>query len=111
MSGTKTRLLIKLVIGRALLDTAESGHRFELEEAGRGWTITVYGMSAADAAFIGDNIGQLNFFHFVTALDESAAIQKYWLYDLDEPLFRYDRATGTAVFELDSKVAYTNERV
>lgn len=109
--SAESRLLIKLVTGRTLLDSAQGGHRFELEEAGRGWRVTVHGLEPDAAAYIADNIGQLNLFHFVPASDPSAPLQKYWLYDLDEPLFRYEGDTGTAVFELGSKVAYSNERV
>ncbi|MGU3473575.1 hypothetical protein ACLBWT_20785 [Paenibacillus sp. D51F] len=104
------RLLIKLVIGRTLLDTGAHSLAFQVEEGGRGWVITVSNLAAADASYIGDNIDQLNFFHFVSD-DSSGLIRKFWLYDLDRPSYVYDPAMQEAVFEVDSRVAYSNEKV
>ncbi|MCM3748365.1 hypothetical protein M3223_13495 [Paenibacillus pasadenensis] len=105
------RLLIKLVTGRVLVDTAE--HRLPLlvEEGGRGWVLSVGGLSADAAEYIGANVDQLNFFYFVEDAEEKGLVRKYWLYDLDRPDYQFDPATGEAVFGVDSRVAYTNERV
>ncbi|QGG57684.1 hypothetical protein [Paenibacillus sp. B01] len=106
------KLLIKLVIGRTLIDTAEHKLSAHVEEGGRGWIITVSALTPREADYIGANVGQLNFFHFITeAVGGEERIRKFWLYDLDEPAYQYDPATGEAIFEVNARVAYSNERV
>ncbi|OXM13188.1 hypothetical protein [Paenibacillus herberti] len=114
------RLLIKLVVGRVLVDTTEFKLPLLVEQGGRGWIISVGGLGNREAEYIGANIDQLNFFHFISDdsddnTDDSGTemklIRKFWLYDLERPLYQYDPATGEAVFEVDSRVAYSNERV
>ncbi|GMK39929.1 hypothetical protein PCCS19_29840 [Paenibacillus sp. CCS19] len=110
-----SKALIKLAIGRLLIDTAIAGLSFDVRESDGRWTIEVFGVNAEDAAFIARNAPFLNLFYFeaVPANEASgeAAIQKYWMYDEHQPVVGYDAERLALSLTVDSYMAYSNEKV
>ncbi|MFC4779579.1 hypothetical protein ACFO9Q_22595 [Paenibacillus sp. GCM10023252] len=107
-----SKLLIKLVIGRTLIDTEARGLSFQVNpNPSGGWSIRVEGLTDADVRLLQEQLSYLNIFLFETDSTQSAGIRKYWLYDKEEPKLSYEEHSGTTIIEVDSKVAYSNEGV
>ena len=106
---TQSKLLIKQVIGRLILDTAAAGCPFEVTgEEGR-WQVTVERMPDGVAFDIRRNLDDLNVFYFEEQPDRTPSLQKYWLYGTQPPAFMADAAAGRLTLTFDRKVPYSNE--
>lgn len=110
VAGPRSKLLVRLVTGQLLIDTDERNYPFSVEPSGDGWLVTIEGIRDADAARLAIHLNELNLFYFEYAQD-GGSLQKYWLYDKDEPGFVYDRDNRRASITLDSRVAYSNDKV
>ncbi|WP_020620230.1 hypothetical protein [Paenibacillus daejeonensis] len=109
MADIKRKLLVKQVIGRLLLDTAEREQPFALEEQDGGWRIVIERVDPEKAEEIGRLSQDLNLFYFE---EGPQGISKWWLYGKDEPLgLAYDGHEQVLTLNVDSRVAYSNEQV
>ncbi|PWV94265.1 hypothetical protein DFQ01_13352 [Paenibacillus cellulosilyticus] len=110
-----SKVLIKLAIGRLLIDTAIAGLVIDVRESDGRWTLEVHGVNAEDAAFIADNAAFLNLFYFEALPPEVAlsqgSVQKYWMYDEHQPVVGYDAARAALTLNVGSYMAYSNEKV
>lgn len=111
-----SKALIKLAIGRLLIDTAIAELSFDVRESDGRWTIEVIGVNAEDAAFITRNAPFLNLFYFeAVPPDEASAapatIQKYWMYDEHQPIVGYDAERAALTLNVGAYMAYSNEKV
>ncbi|WP_127533577.1 hypothetical protein [Paenibacillus kobensis] len=106
-----SKALIKLAIGRLLIDTAIDGLAFDVLEADGCWTIKVEGVGADQASYIQSNAPYLNLFYFEGLPEGNGAVQKFWMYDQDKPKAGYDAQRSTLTLTVDSYMAYSNEKV
>ncbi|GFN33092.1 hypothetical protein [Paenibacillus xylaniclasticus] len=106
-----SKALIKLAIGRLLIDTAVDGCPFDIREHDGHWTIEVIGVTAEQAAFIQANAPYLNLFYFEGLPEGNGAVQKFWMYDQDQPKVSYDEKRKRLTLTVDSYMAYSNEKV
>lgn len=110
-----SKVLIKLAIGRLLIDTAIAGLAIDVRESDDRWTIEVIGVNEADAAFITSNAPFLNLFYFEALPAEEASgqgsIQKYWMYDEHQPIVGYDAERSALTLNVGSYMPYSNEKV
>lgn len=110
-----SKVLIKLAIGRLLIDTAIAGLTIDVRESDGRWTLEVIGVNAEDAAFIASNAPFLNLFYFEALPAEDALhqglVQKYWMYDEDQPIVGYDAERSALTLTVGSYMAYSNEKV
>jgi|GEM_PF-1043806 len=106
-----SKALIKLAIGRLLIDTAMDGLPFDVREADGCWTIEVKGVEAGKASFIQANAPYLNLFYFEGLPEGGGAVQKFWMYDQDQPRVGYDPERLSLTLNVDSYMAYSNEKV
>ncbi|MBD3922588.1 hypothetical protein H8B09_27930 [Paenibacillus sp. PR3] len=110
-----SKVLIKLAIGRLLIDTAIAGLAIDVRESDDRWTIEVTGVNAEDAAFVASNAPFLNLFYFEALPAEEASgqgsIQKYWMYDEHQPIVGYDADRAALTLNVGSYMAYSNEKV
>lgn len=108
-----SKVLVKLAIGRLLIDTQIAGLPFEVSQSetdGR-WTLAIRGVEAEQAEYIKANARYLNLFYFEGLPASEGAVQKFWMYDLNEPIVRYEAEDALLAISVDSYMAYSNERV
>ncbi|ANE45546.1 hypothetical protein SY83_03610 [Paenibacillus swuensis] len=105
----KKKLLIKHVTGRMLFNTLSAGVSFDVEMAVEGWIFTVQQVPADVADLVRGYKDELNLFY----MEEENGVQynKCWYYGRRTPDVRYDKADQVLTIGVDSRKAYTNEKV
>ncbi|TVY10397.1 hypothetical protein [Paenibacillus cremeus] len=103
----KTKLLIKHVIGRLLLDTEKSGCEFSLTSTEDGrWLMDVHGVESAIIEEIRTLQNELNCFYFE---GEGASLRKWWLYDIGVPTLETDVSKARLQLTVNTRIGYSNE--
>ncbi|MCS7459336.1 hypothetical protein N0M98_04220 [Paenibacillus doosanensis] len=109
-ASSQAHLYIKHAVGsRMLFDVSGDGKPFTLEEASAGWTFQIEDVDPATAALLEENAQDLNLFYFIQQPGEP--IQKAWFYDKDRPRIEYDAGNRRCTLHVDSRMAYSNEKV
>ncbi|EFM10550.1 hypothetical protein PaecuDRAFT_2460 [Paenibacillus curdlanolyticus YK9] len=106
-----SKALIKLAIGRLLIDTSVAGLPFDVREAGGRWTIAVTGVESELAAYIEANAAHLNLFYFEALSEREGDVQKFWMYDEHQPAVHYEQEARVLSLTVGSYMAYSNEKV
>ncbi|MWC30031.1 hypothetical protein [Paenibacillus sp. MMS18-CY102] len=106
-----SKALIKLAIGRLLIDTLSAGLPFDVREAEGRWTIAVTGVEPEQAAYIAANAAHLNLFYFEALSEREGDVQKFWMYDEHQPHVHYEQSTRVLSLTVGSFMSYSNEKV
>jgi hypothetical protein len=106
-----SKLLVKQVIGRLLLDTSHYACPFSISGQEGEWTITIEGVPTGIIEGILRYGNDLNLFYFEEKPERTPTLQKYWLYAKEPPFLIADTTAERIVIKVDSKTPYSNEIV
>jgi hypothetical protein len=100
------KLVIKGGVGRALLDTAKLGCKFDLEPSDRGWKMQIEGAGAELAESIESTVEEIHCFYYEDDKDQELH-KKWWLSDLKCPVLSYDPLSDTLTIEVSERIGFT----
>jgi len=107
-----TRLLIKQVIGRLLLDTSKKPNPHQFAAIDNNCQITIHEIDPAFVSQLKDMLDDLNFFYFEEEPGNPVPLRKWWLYAKDSPpRLAYNENDRILKITVDSRVSYSNDKV
>jgi len=101
------KLLIKNGTGRVLLDSDLMKVDFVVQPSADKWTIEIMGIDLEKVNELNAVLEELHMFYFERT-ERLMIIQKYWMYDLDQPQISYDEGSSTLHITVDNKIPYEN---